>query len=442
MPPVIDVTAASYATAAIVVYYVFLFLVGRARRQAPPAPGSWPLVVFVVPARNEAQVLQRTVDVALACEYPGALRVLVMDDASTDGTAEVAQRLVELDGRVRVCHRSASQGGRGKSDVLNHGYFSVRELVRDGDPWVAGADEASTCLCVLDADGHLSPTAVTDAATLLWASGVGSVQIGVRIRNARDNLLTRLQDMEFVGFSFMVQTARDRLGSVGLGGNGQFTRLAALSSLGDAPWRSQALTEDLDLGVRLQLAGWRLRFCATCWVAQEGLTQIRPLLRQRTRWTQGHYQCWRYLPRISSTRGLTMTQRLDTLAYLTLILLVVLVSVTTLVQILNLAHVIEARDSFLSWMGNGLGYRLTEFMLSWSPVFLLVATYQRFAERKLALWEIPAYCVFFAAYVYLWSIATVRAGARLGLRRGGWHKTPRIGPLPFTGRPSTDVAPG
>jgi hypothetical protein len=59
-------------------------------------------------------------------------------------------------------------------------------------------------------------------------------------------------------------------------------------------------------------------------------------------------------------------------------------------------------------------------------VFLLLNTYQRFAQAPLARWELPAYCLFFAAYVYIWAIATARAWARMLLRRKGWSKTPRV----------------
>jgi cellulose synthase/poly-beta-1,6-N-acetylglucosamine synthase-like glycosyltransferase len=150
-------------------------------------------------------------------------------------------------------------------------------------------------------------------------------------------------------------------------------------------------------------------------------------LRQRTRWTQGHYQCWRYLPRVATTRGLRTIQRLDTLAYLLLILLVVLVSSTAIFQVFAFWHLVQPTDRFLAWMGNGVAYRLCVFLLSWLPVFILLETYQRWTNARLARWELPAYCVFFAVYVYLWAIATVRAWARLALRRTSWTKTPRIG---------------
>lgn len=439
MTPIVDVTWLSYATAGIVGYYVLLFFMGQPRGAARPAESyTWPLIVIVIPARNEVEVLARTVETAMGRRYPAAVRILIMDDASTDGTAELADGLARLDERIRVCHRGSTVGGRGKSDVLNHAYGCLRSLVTIGDTWLEGTPADQICLCVLDADGHLSPSALVDGAAFLCDPRVGAVQIGVQIRNARDNLLARLQDMEFVGFSFMVQTARDRLGSVGLGGNGQFTRLEALAALGDQPWRSQALTEDLDLGIRLQLAGWKLRFCSTAWVAQEGLTRPRPLLRQRTRWTQGHYQCWRYVPQLVVARRLRPWQRLDTLAYLLFILLVVLVSLTGVIEVLGIVHAVQPTDEFLGWLGSGFAYRLVILLLSWLPVVLLVVTYQRFALARLALWECPAYCLFFAAYVYLWVLATARAWTRMAMHRGSWTKTPR---LALVGPPSGAVRP-
>ena len=64
---------------------------------------------------------------------------------------------------------------------------------------------------------------------------VGAVQVGVRMYNAQESLLARMQDIEFVVFTEIYQRARRHLGTVELGGNGQFVRLAALRSLRTLP---------------------------------------------------------------------------------------------------------------------------------------------------------------------------------------------------------------
>ena len=56
-------------------------------------PDPWPDVVAVVPARNEAAMLPATLPALLGQDYPGPLSVILVDDGSTDGTAEVAVTL-------------------------------------------------------------------------------------------------------------------------------------------------------------------------------------------------------------------------------------------------------------------------------------------------------------------------------------------------------------
>ncbi|HIJ64242.1 MAG TPA: glycosyltransferase, partial [Rhodospirillaceae bacterium] len=58
---------------------------------APPPAGDWPEVVAVIPARDEAAVIGRAVASLLTQDYPGRLSVVVVDDSSTDGTAEAAR---------------------------------------------------------------------------------------------------------------------------------------------------------------------------------------------------------------------------------------------------------------------------------------------------------------------------------------------------------------
>ncbi|MFI5533885.1 glycosyltransferase [Kitasatospora sp. NPDC051853] len=67
----------------------------RTDQRLPPRvePGHWPSVVVLVPARDEAEVLPASLPSVLAQRYPGAARVVLIDDHSTDGTGELARRL-------------------------------------------------------------------------------------------------------------------------------------------------------------------------------------------------------------------------------------------------------------------------------------------------------------------------------------------------------------
>ena len=59
-------------------------------RPGSPGPRPWPSVGAVVPARDEAAILPETLPTLLAQNYPGPFSVVLVDDASTDGTAAVA----------------------------------------------------------------------------------------------------------------------------------------------------------------------------------------------------------------------------------------------------------------------------------------------------------------------------------------------------------------
>src|ERR1700722_6686356 len=88
--------ALSVACTAAAAVWAYLVLghggAGGTRPRLPPAPdrGPWPDVVAVIPARNEAAMLPVVLPTLLGQDYPGALTVIVVDDCSTDGTAEVA----------------------------------------------------------------------------------------------------------------------------------------------------------------------------------------------------------------------------------------------------------------------------------------------------------------------------------------------------------------
>jgi len=80
------------------------FWLGRERddRDEPAAtPEVWPEVVAVVPARNEADVIVRSIGSLLAQDYPGPFRIVLVDDQSDDGTGEVALA-IDHAGRLEV----------------------------------------------------------------------------------------------------------------------------------------------------------------------------------------------------------------------------------------------------------------------------------------------------------------------------------------------------
>ena len=68
------------------------FWLASERDNGGPTPAAWPAVTAVIPARDEAEGVGDTIASLLKQDYPGAFSVILVDDQSTDGTADVARR--------------------------------------------------------------------------------------------------------------------------------------------------------------------------------------------------------------------------------------------------------------------------------------------------------------------------------------------------------------
>jgi 1,2-diacylglycerol 3-beta-glucosyltransferase len=419
----VDVTWLGYFMALVSLYYVVLFVLSlriMARRDPPGGPRL--PVALIVPAHNEEAVIGGTLESLTQLDYD-RFCVLVVNDGSTDATSERAREF-ESTGRVLVIDRPVEVAGRGKGAVLNEGYRALDELLETRHPLVQGFGD-DVLVGVIDADGHLERHALDQVDHLFADPQVGGVQIGVVIGNAADGLIARCQDLEFVGFSHLAQAARDRIGSVGLGGNGQFTRLAALHSLGRPPW-TDCLTEDLDLGLNLTRLGWHIRFCRTTSVTQQGVRTLRAWIRQRTRWAQGHYQCWDHVPGLLTAANVRLVTRLDLVLYLLFVAFVMFVAANLAIAFAGALGWVTITNQFLGFVPAGPARNVTMEVIGLSPVVMLLARYQQNSPHPLRWWELPAYGGAFALYVYLWTIASLLAYFRLVGGKVGWVKTGRV----------------
>lgn len=423
----IDLTTLNYAVAAVVVYYMAMWvhlMVRRMLRRPMEDTGYRPFFFIIIPAHNEEEVIAHTIQSLLKQDYPHRT-IMVMNDGSKDRTSEIAHGFAAEHADVLVVDRGPEIAGRGKGAVLNHAFALIRGMVAVNDPRLQGRSEDDIIIAITDADGQLERHTLTSCSRYFAEDRVGGLQIGVRIANAGSNILTRMQDIEFVGFSAFVQEARDAFGSVGLGGNGQFTRLSALVSLGHDPW-TDCLTEDLDLGLTLVQAGWRMRFNPNAYVAQQAVTALHPLFRQRTRWVQGHYQCWQHLPKLVRERNIPLVTRIDLALYLVLVIFVVLVSIGMVFSLLSLAGIVQTTSTAFHFVPAGPMRNALVLFLSFGPLVVFLLTYQSRTSAPMPVRWLPAYAVVFAVYTYAWLVATVWAWSRMVMRRGSWAKTQRV----------------
>jgi cellulose synthase/poly-beta-1,6-N-acetylglucosamine synthase-like glycosyltransferase len=248
------------------------------RRRSPRAasggtPDSAPAVSVVVAAWNERACIVDTVRRLLA-QQGVALEVLVADDGSTDGTADLVEEAFRAEPRLAVLR--LPHGGKGAA------LEAARKRARH--PLVA----------TVDADTDLEPGAL---ATLVRAVGGDVVAAGgaVLVKDARGGL-GRFQFLEYVRTTW-VRSAWAELGMLEqLPGAFSVFDAAALERAGGFPVDS--LTEDYEVGHRLYdeaaRSGRRIHIAfvpeARAWTAPPD--DLRGFVRQRTRWFAGFLSTW------------------------------------------------------------------------------------------------------------------------------------------------------
>ncbi|MER5493563.1 glycosyltransferase [Streptomyces sp. NPDC002490] len=140
----------------------------------PPGrePRAWPAVTVVVPARDEAAVLPSSLPTLLAQDYPGPLRVVLVDDGSTDGTGALARELGARRGGPPLTVSSPGDpppGWTGKLWAVRHGMALARA---DGPRY----------LLLTDADIAHDPGSLRDLVAAAERGGYDLVSLMARLR--------------------------------------------------------------------------------------------------------------------------------------------------------------------------------------------------------------------------------------------------------------------
>lgn len=251
----------------------------------PPLPG----ITILVPAHNEELVIESTLRNLLALDYPSdRLEILVIDDASTDSTPELLDRMAAREPQLRVLHRVPPQGGRGKSAALNAAWKTCQ----------------NEFLAVYDADNRPEPDALKIlVAYLLAHPELGAAHGMFRTGNRARNLLTRFINIEGLSFQWIVQAGRWRLlGISTLPGTNFVVRRSVLERLGG--WDEEALTEDSELSIRMYQAGRKIAFVPYSVTWEQEPETFQAWLPQRTRWVRGnHYVIGKLLKSILRSRS-------------------------------------------------------------------------------------------------------------------------------------------
>ncbi|MGY0020934.1 glycosyltransferase [Streptomyces sp. cg35] len=241
-----------------------------------------PRTAVLIPAWNEAPVLTASVEGLLALHYPSdRLRVFVIDDASTDDTPEVVQRLARRH-PGSVVHLRRENGGQGKAHTLNHGLDHVLR-----DDW-------AEAVLIMDADVVFDRDALVRMTRHLADPEVGAVTAYIKEGSGKHgNYLTRYIAYEYITAQAAARRAQNVLGVVAcLAGGAQLHSRANLAAIGGRIDTS-TLAEDTVTTFETQLAGRRVVFDGFATVLAEEPADLTGLWKQRLRWARGNLQVTR-----------------------------------------------------------------------------------------------------------------------------------------------------
>lgn len=255
-----------------------------------------PFVSVMIPCHNEESVIEHTVANILGMDYEN-FEVILIDDRSTDNTAEVIKKISEKFDNVTVLIRD-KDAFPGKSAVLN----DAMEIAK------------GEAILVFDADATVDADFLSKLVPELEPKDVGAVQARKVIRNKNYNLLTRCQNNEYT-MDTHFQVTRDCVkGAVELRGNGELIKREAIEDI--EGWNNFTITDDLDMSTRLHIKGWDIRFCLDAIVYEEGIIYIWPLYRQRRRWLEGTIRRYlEYFDQVLFSKKMSLRASLDMTAY-------------------------------------------------------------------------------------------------------------------------------
>jgi hopene-associated glycosyltransferase HpnB len=318
----------------LVIWVVLLLGRGRFWRMDPRLPRAtpadaqeWPEVTAVIPARDEAEILPATLPSVLAQRYPGAFSVILVDDASADGTGELAARLAAPNASSTAKPANAANASRtssasepGRADTAG-GAVSLRVLRGSGPPagWagkVAAMDRgvgavAPTSRYVLFTDSDIAHPPDSVLRLVRFAESGRWDLVSLMARLSTDSPAERMVVPAFV-FSFFQLYPPAWVGKPGArtaaaAGGCMLVRRETLEKAGGLAAIADARIDDVALGTLLKRAGGRTWLGVT-----RSVRSLRPYPRladlwdmiARSAYTQLRYNPWLLL---GTVLGLVLT---------------------------------------------------------------------------------------------------------------------------------------
>jgi len=406
-------------TSLMIVYLIrhYIFTLTVLRRTKDPKSGGTsatveyePTVSILVPARNEEQVIGRLLQRTAELTYPkDKTQVIVVDDASSDRTGQIADEYSNRYSFMEVLHRNQKDGGSTKTSAMNAGFKRAHgEII----------------LC-FDADYYPQNDIVEKLVKPFADSSVGAVQGRVVVLNEPQNIITRLVALERIGGYRVDQEARNDLGLIAqFGGTVGGFRRSLLESLGG--WDENILAEDTDLTFRVYLAGYRVAYVGDAECYEEAVDNWRAYWTQRYRWARGHMQCcFKHSLKVLKSKKLKAKEKIDGLLLLNVYFMPLIVLLSIIVGV-PLIFLESSKFAGVLWFSVPIS--VYSFVGNFAP-FFEVGIGAHLDGRKRTQWLIPL-LIFTFIYnipICMKAFLDLLIAKILRKNRNTWVKTAHLG---------------
>lgn len=255
------------------IYWIVVFFeeTASAKRKPNVPDRNLPKVTVLIPAYNASSTIERAIDSCLSLDYPKEkLRIIVVDDGSSDETPEILAQVSKKSPRVKFIRKKNT----GKSDSLNRAIFGG--LVKT--PFVS----------CLDADSFFHPHAMRAlVAEVSVDENVAAVASSIKVAYPKTGI-ERIQRLEYF-FSIYLRRLMGRINAIYVvPGPGSLYRTSALKKSGG--FDKDNLTEDMEIAFRLRAMGFGIGNAPDADVETIAPKSLYSLTRQRTRWYAGYFQ--------------------------------------------------------------------------------------------------------------------------------------------------------
>ena len=245
--------------------WIIIYISNRKTILRYPRTKKFPAITFIVPAFNEEKNIEKCLNSILNVDYPSKFKILVINDGSTDKTAEVVKKFEKYG--VRLVNKKRG----GKAVALN---FAMKFVNTD-------------FVACLDADTYVTKDYLKKMMGYFKDENVAAVTPSTKVSKIT-NFVYKLQWAEYALSLILRKLFALFDCQFTVPGVGSVFRTSVLRDVG--LFDENSLTEDMEIALRLQTRGYKIENSLISYVYTECPKDFVGLFKQRMRWYRGYIE--------------------------------------------------------------------------------------------------------------------------------------------------------